>query len=307
MTEHLRMGVAGTGYWASVTHAPAVVASEHWDLVSVWGRRPDAVAGLAEAMPGDVAGFADFDAFLDSVDGVTFALPPDVQGPLALRALEAGKHVLLEKPISLDSAQADAMVAAAERTGAATAVFFTMLYDPRVRAIIAESASSPALLGATGLWLGSALNDDNPFNTPWRHIHGGLWDLGPHALSVLWTTVGPIVGVSAHAGALDLRHVVLTHASGATSTVTMTLRAPDAADGFSTTLWGERGRVTVPVDDVDSLAALTVALDELGADARAGRADHPYGVRFGRDIVGLLAAAEAQLLAAGADAAGAAS
>ena len=295
MSAPLRMGVAGTGYWATVTHAPAVLASQHWDLAAVWGRNPDATAALASAMPGEVGAFADFDEFLDSVDAVTFALPPDVQAPLALRALEAGKHVLLEKPISLDPGQADALVAAAERTGAATAVFFTMLYDPRIRAIIADAASSPALRGGTGLWLGSALNDDNPFNTPWRHIHGGLWDLGPHALSVLWTTVGPIASVAAHAGAGDLRHLVLTHASGATSTVSLTLRAPDAADGFSTTLWGEQGRVFVPVDDVDSLAALTVALDELGEQAIEGRSDHPYGVRFGRDIVLLLASAERQV------------
>ena len=298
MTDHLKMGVAGTGYWASVTHAPAVVASQHWDLAAVWGRNPDATAALASGMPGDVGAFGDFDAFLEAVDAVTFALPPDVQAPLALRALEAGKHVLLEKPISLDAEQADAMVAAAERTGAATAVFFTMLYDPRIRAIVADAAASPALLGGTGLWLGSALNDDNPFNTPWRHVHGGLWDLGPHALSVLWTTVGPIESVAAHAGDADLRHVVLTHSSGATSTVSLTLRAPDAADGFSTTLWGEQGRIQVPVDDVDSLAALTVALDELGDDAAHGRTDHPYGVRFGRDIVRLLASAEHQVAGA---------
>lgn len=298
MTSPLRMGVAGTGYWARVTHAPAVVASASWDLAAVWGRNPHAAAALASGVPGGVDAFGDFDAFLDAVDAVTFAVPPDVQAPLALRALEAGKHVLLEKPISLDATEADALVEAAERAGAATAVFFTMLYDPRIRAIVAEAASSPPLLGGMGLWLGSALNDDNPFNTPWRHAHGGLWDLGPHAVSVLWTTLGPIADVSAHAGAGDLRHLVLTHASGATSTVSLTLRAPDAADGFSTCVWGERGRVEIPVDDVDSLAALTLALDELGDCAVAGRADHPYGVSFGRDIVRVLASAEHRIAGA---------
>lgn len=295
MTQAMRMGVAGTGYWARVTHAPAVVAAAQWDLAGVWGRNAGAAELLASSIPGDAAAFTDFDAFLDAVDAVTFALPPDVQAPLALRALEAGKHVLLEKPISLDAAQADAMVAAAERTGAASVVFFTMLYDPRIRAIIASAKGEPPLLGGSGLWLGSALNDDNPFNTPWRHVHGGLWDLGPHALSVLWTTVGPIVDVAAHRGSGDLRHLVLTHASGATSTTTVTLRAPDAADGFATTVWGETGRVEIPVDDVDALKALTVALDELGEHAANGSSDHPYGVHFGRDIVRLLAQAESQI------------
>ncbi len=295
MTDRLRMGVAGTGYWATVTHAPAVAASTRWDLTSVWGRDTDAAAHLAASQGESVTSYRDFDAFLDSVDGVTFALPPNVQGPLAIRAMAAGKHVLLEKPISLDAGEADRMVAAAQESGVATAVFFTILYDPRVRAIIAEAADSPALFGGTGLWLGSALNEANPFNTPWRHISGGLWDLGPHALSVLWTTVGPVTGVAAHAGAKDLCHIVLTHSTGATSTVSVTLRAPDAADGFSTEVWGERGRFPLPVDDVDSVASLTTALNELGDVAATGRADHPYDVRFGRDIVHLLAEAERQI------------
>ena len=295
MTDRLRMGVAGTGYWARVTHAPAVVASTRWDLTSVWGRDAAAASEMAASHGESVTGYGDVDAFLDSVDAVTFALPPDVQGPLAMRAMAAGKHVLLEKPISLDPLQADRMVAAAQESGVATVVFFTMLYDPRVRAIIAEAATSPALHGGTGLWLGSALNEANPFNTPWRHVSGGLWDLGPHALSVLWTTVGPIEHIAAHAGARDLSHLVVTHRNGATSTVSVTLRAPDAADGFSTEVWGERGRFPIPVDDVDSLASLTVALNELGDNAVAGRADHPYDVRFGRDIVRLLADAERQI------------
>lgn len=292
MTERLRMGVAGTGYWAQVTHAPAVAASTRWDLTSVWGRDADAAARLAASHGEDVTGYTDIDAFLDSVDAVTFALPPDIQGPLAMRAMAAGKHVLLEKPISLATDEADQMVAIAQDAGVSTVVFFTMLYDPRMRALIAEARENPPLWGGTGLWLGSALNEANPFNTPWRHVSGGLWDLGPHALSVLWTTVGRIEQVAAHPGAKDLCHLVLTHSSGATSTVSMTLRAPDAADGFSTEVWGELGRFPLPVDDVDPVAALTLALDELGDGASAGRTDHPYDVRFGRDVVRLLAQAE---------------
>ena len=251
MTTTRRMGLAGTGYWARVTHAPAVVASQGWELTSVWGRSLDGASAVAAEHAG-VTATDDFDAFLEQVDGVTFALPPHVQAPLALRAIKAGKHVLLEKPISLDVAEADALVAAARDQGVATVVLFTMLFDPRVRAIVARCEQAEPLRGGGGLWLGSALNDDNPFNTPWRHDKGGLWDLGPHALSILWKTVGPIREGRAHA------------------------------------------------DDVDALAALTLALDELGANARSGELAHPCDVAFGRDIVRLLADAEEQLTSAGA-------
>ena len=289
----LRIGLAGTGYWAATTHAVAAAASP-WHFAAVWGRNGSAAERVAAETS---AGFGtdDFDRFLDSVDAVVFALPPAVQAELGLRALRAGKHVLLEKPVSIDDASARLMVEAAAEQGVAALVFFTMLYDPRMRAIIANTREWK---GATGLWLGSALNDENPFNTPWRHVKGGLWDLGPHALSVTWRTVGPIVDVTAERGAADLVHLVLRHENGATSTASLTLRAPDAADGFSTTLWGDSGRQELPVDDVDSLAAATVALEELYAAATDGSRSHLADLTLGRDIVAILERAEKAIEAA---------
>ena len=42
----------------------------------------------------------DSSAFLDAVDGVAFAVPPDVQAPIAVAAARAGKHLMLEKPLA---------------------------------------------------------------------------------------------------------------------------------------------------------------------------------------------------------------
>jgi predicted dehydrogenase len=288
----LRFGLVGTGYWASELHAPAIVAAPGIRLTSVWGRRADAAAATAERYGAEP--FTDVDAFLDSVDVVEFAVPPQVQQELALRAAAAGKHLLLEKPIAVSVADADALVAAVEKAGVASVVFFTMMFDPRVRAIVADAADA-GWSGAAGLWLGSALQDDNPFNTPWRHDKGGLWDLGPHGVAVLQATLGPIVRASGVPGMGDLVHATFTHESGATSTATMTLNAPTPADGFSALLWGPPGRQEVPVDDVDAATALGVALAELSANIRDGVTGHPCDVRTGRDVVAVLAEVEASL------------
>ncbi|MBX3099912.1 MAG: Gfo/Idh/MocA family oxidoreductase [Salinibacterium sp.] len=288
----IRWGLVGTGFWARETHAPSIVATPGVDLRSVWGRDPDATAVVAAEFGAQP--FSDVDAFLDSVDAVSFAVPPHVQSDIALRAIAAGKHVLLEKPIATSLAAAEELVAAAEASGVSTAVFFTLLFDPRMRAIAAR-AESDAWSGAQGLWLGSALMDDNPFNTPWRHEKGALWDLGPHAVSVLLATLGPIVDVSATAGERDLVHAAFTHASGATSTTTMTLFATDAADGFSTQMWGPTGRQWLPVDDVDDGAAMQLALTELVANIGSGTTSHPCDISFGRDVVAILAAVETEL------------
>lgn len=288
----LRFGLVGTGYWAQETHATALVATNGIELTSVWGRNADSAATVATRF--DAEAFSDFDEFLDSVDAVSFAVPPHIQSELALRAVTAGKHVLLEKPIATTLAAAEELVAAVEKSGVSSMVFFTLLFDPRVRSIVAD-AETANWSGGNGLWLGSALMDDNPFNTPWRHEKGGLWDLGPHALSVLWRTLGPITDVDAVAGARDLVHVTLRHEGGASSTASMTLQASDAADGFSTLLWGPRGRQPMPVDDVDEGTVLQVALTELVANAHAGVGEHECDVRFGRDIVKVIAQMEAVL------------
>nr|BFF10060.1 hypothetical protein GCM10025699_13630 [Microbacterium flavescens] len=99
MTESLRLGLVGTGYWADVTHATAAAAAPSWDLAAVWGRDAGRAAALAERHGALHAG-TDFDAFLAQVDAVTFAVPPQLQSELAVRAIRAGKHVALEKPIA---------------------------------------------------------------------------------------------------------------------------------------------------------------------------------------------------------------
>ena len=292
MTETMRFGLVGTGYWARETHARAIAETDGVKLTAVWGRDPQAAAAIATQF--GATPFTDFDEFLAMVDVVQFAVPPGVQSALALRAVRAGKHVLLEKPIAVSLAAADELADAVAEAGVSSVVFFTLLFDPRVRTIIA-TANEAGWSGGQGLWLGSALVDGNAFNTPWRHDRGALWDLGPHALSVLWTTLGPVASVTADAGESDLVHLTLHHRGGATSTASMTLHASDAADGFSTLLWGSAGRLAVPVDDVDSVDSLRTAIGELVSNARAGRAEHPCDVGFGRDIVRVLAEAQAAL------------
>lgn len=288
----LRFGLVGTGYWASETHAAGIADAAGADLAAVWGRNAAAADELA-SRHGAVA-CTDFDEFLTHVDAVSFAVPPHVQAPLALRAAEAGKHLLLEKPIALDEADGDRLVTAVADSGVAALVFFTHLFSPPVLAWFDDVADG-SWLGGEALWLGSALTDDNPFNTPWRHEYGGLWDVGPHALVDLMRTLGPVVRLVAEPGGTHTTHLVIHHESGATSTATLTLSAPDAADGFTMMLWGPRGRTQLPIDDVDSRTALTVAVQELVRLVASGDRTHPADLHTGRTVLRLLADAQRQV------------
>jgi predicted dehydrogenase len=289
----MRFGLVGTGYWARVTHASALACTEGTELTAVWGRDRQAAAGLAaeyKATP-----YTDVAAFLAGVDAVSFAVPPDVQAPIATQAAREGKHLLLEKPVALTEAAADGLVEAVEQAGVASVVFFTQRFQPDVRAWLAEVQARGGWAGGVSAWLGSALRESNPFNTPWRRDRGGLWDIGPHIISLLWASLGPVTSVTADHGPADVTHLVLHHQGGATSTTTVTLSAPEAAEGFEAYVWGESGRLAAPRGSLDQVAALSVALGELTANARTGQTRHPCDVWFGRDVGRVLVEAQRQI------------
>jgi predicted dehydrogenase len=288
----LRCGLVGTGHWAQIAHAPALASTEGIEFVGVWGRNADAARRLAGAH--GVTAYPDLDPLFGSVDAVVFCVPPDVQSDLAVRAAAAGKHLLLEKPIALSETAADALVTAVEDAGVASVVFLTARFEPEVRAWLAQVAASGSWSGGSAVWLGTSLEESNPFNTPWRREKGGLWDLGPHVLSMLWASLGPVVSVTADAGKPDITYLILHHEGGASSTAAITLSAPPAAACADLYLWGESGRSSMPAAERDTVAALRVALTELADNVGSGRTEHPCDVRFGREVVRVLAEAERQ-------------
>jgi predicted dehydrogenase len=297
----MRFGLVGTGYWARVTHATAISSTPGATLDAVWGRNQQAAKDLAvEHGATAFSGQDGIGAFLDSVDAVAFAVPPHVQAPIATRAALAGKHLLLEKPIALSQGDADALVAAVEAGNVASVVFFTLRFFDEIRAWLTDENarggwSGQGWSGGHGEWLGAIINPESPFNTPWRAEKGGLWDVGPHVLALLWASLGPITGVSATAGLADLTHLVLTHESGATSTATVTLTAPPAAASTSLYVWGEAGRSIMPTTPWDPVECLRTAVTELLAMAESGETGHACDVRFGHAINRVLSAAQSQL------------
>jgi predicted dehydrogenase len=282
----MRFGVLGTGHWAQEVHAAALSAHPTAELVGVWGR--DVAKASAVGAEFEVPGFADVDELLAQVDAVAIALPPDVQAPLAVRAAEAGKHLLLEKPIALDVAGADRVVAAVRDAGVASVVFFTFRFQAATSTWLTQAART-TLAGGAGSWLSSLAG--TPFAaSPWRQERGALWDIGPHALSVLVPALGPVVSVQAGAGLRDTVHLVLGHESGVASTVTLSHTVAPMSSGIEFFVHGDAGRLVLLPDTEAPVEAFSTAVDELTAAALTGGA-HPCDVAFGRDVVAVLAAA----------------
>ena len=291
----LRFGLVGTGYWARIAHAPALALTEGIELAAVWGRDPQAAASLA-AEHGATA-YEEIDALLAAVDGVAFAVPPDVQAPIAATAARAGKHLLLEKPVALAEAEADDLVEAVTQSQVASVVFFTLRFQAKIRAWLADVTAQGGWTGGIASWFGSSLLESNPFNTPWRRDKGALWDIAPHVISLLWASLGPVTSVTADAGPrpADVSYLILHHQDGATSAVTVSQSGGEAAAGFEAYVWGGSGRSPAPAAASDPLPPLRTALAELAGNARSGRTDHPCDVRFGRDVGHIIAEAQRQI------------
>jgi predicted dehydrogenase len=296
----MRFGLFGTGHWAEHTHGAALMAHPQVELVGVWGRDPAKAQALAAtlAAASDGAqpkprGYADVDALLADVDAIAVALPPDIQAPIALRAARAGRHLLLDKPLALTVADADLVVEAVGASGVASVIFFTGRFDPEVVAALDAAREVGGWSSALARMYGSIFVPGNPYGrSAWRREHGGLWDLGPHALSRLLPVLGPVETVTSLAGARHTAHVLLRHAGGAVSTMALSLESPEAAVCAQSTLFGEAGVVELPIGRHGVVPAFENAISQLLAQVRDSASGHPCDVRFGREVVSVLAAAQ---------------
>lgn len=290
----LRIGLLGAGPWAGRTQAPALAAHPETVFSGVWGRRPEAAAALAAAHGTDA--YDDVDALIGASDAIAVALPPDVQAPLAARAAAAGRHLLLDKPVATTVAGAREVVAAAERAGVASVVFCTLRFAADTAPWIAEQSAAGGWFTAQARWLGSVFGNGSASAyaaSPWRREKGGLWDVGPHVLSVLLPVLGEVTELTALRGPADTVHLALRHASGASSTATLGLSAPPGASGAAIELFGERGRVSMPAWS-DAVGSFRSAVDALVESVRTGDA-HACDVRLGLRITRILAEAEERL------------
>jgi predicted dehydrogenase len=128
---------------------------------------------------------ADLDAVLadGSVEAVAVATPPLTHGPFARAALLAGKHVLVEKPLTVSLAEAEELVDLAGRSGLTLMVDHTFLYSPAVRMIKrlldAGELGDVYFVDSVRINLGLFQNDVNV-----------LWDLAIHDLAIVDHLIG---------------------------------------------------------------------------------------------------------------------
>lgn len=175
--ERIRFGVIGAGYWGPhlIRNLSEIPGSE---LKVICDLSEERLAALRPRYP-SVAMTTDHRAILGpDVDAVVIATPVNTHYPLARDALRAGKHVLVEKPLTRSSAEARELIRAAEENSVLLMVGHTFEYNPAVLALkkIVDSGLIGRVLyiDAARLNLGQYRTDVNV-----------LWDLAPHDVSIM--------------------------------------------------------------------------------------------------------------------------
>ena len=131
-SEQLRVGIAGTGFIGSVHARSARLAGAR--VVAVAASSPESAEAAAGALGADRAAASAEELVQDpDLDVVHICTPNHLHQPLAAAALAAGKHVVCEKPLAMDAAGAEQLVAAAAAADRQAAVPFVYRFYPTVR------------------------------------------------------------------------------------------------------------------------------------------------------------------------------
>ncbi|MBI2684168.1 MAG: Gfo/Idh/MocA family oxidoreductase [Actinobacteria bacterium] len=264
----VRVGLVGAGAWAGMLHAPMLAAGPQTALAGVWSRSHERAGALAERHPGAVA-FPTLADLLRESDAVAFAVAPDAQAALAVVAVDAGKPLLLEKPLALDLAAAERLVAAIAANAVPNVVVLTNRFAAPVREFLRDAATFEAD-GARALFVSGAFLDGPFASSSWRKEHGGLLDVGPHIVDLVDAALGRIVRMQ-RAGEPSGRLVQLlcTHDGGAVSAVT--IDCTTAGEGRTEIeLFGPAGRLHCDARTADDGQTVATLRAEFAHCARTG-------------------------------------
>jgi predicted dehydrogenase len=115
-SDGIRIGIVGVGYWGS-KHMRVLRSTTGVSSVVGVDQRFTGTDERPQQIDLDIVGYADLEEALPNVDAVVIATPPSSHARLGLQAIAAGKHVLVEKPMGITTAEARALVEAADAAG----------------------------------------------------------------------------------------------------------------------------------------------------------------------------------------------
>lgn len=219
----MRIGLVGYGDGGRYFHAPFIAAASKVELVGIVARSPEKIAAIEQDFPG----MPIFDSLTSMIkagnlDAVTISTPPDTRRDLVLEALEAGLHVVSDKPFAPNAEVAKSLLDQAKAKGLVLCAFHNRRFDTDLRTI--QKVLDSGNLGK--LWrMHARLEYDAPHTLEPGPKGGLLRDLGSHLVDQAVYLMGPVESVYAHIDEVELPEgptnasfvLTLQHTSGVTS------------------------------------------------------------------------------------------
>ena len=190
--ERFRVGVIGTSWWADLEHLPGLRARRDVELVSLCGRNPERLAALA-AKFGVPRTCTEWRAMISGggLDVLVIATPNSLHHPQAMAALDAGLHVICEKPLAMNATLAREMAARAETARRKTLTFFThrtVAAAAQMKRMVDEGFLGKPLHVSGLYFTASHLRENKPFAWKMQRAESGtgvLGDIGSHVIDLV--------------------------------------------------------------------------------------------------------------------------
>ena len=255
--KQIRWGLIGCGDISRKRVAPALRDLPAVDFVAVSRARAELAQEFAEEF-GARKWYADWRELLadDEIDAVYIATPVHLHAEQTIAAAEAGKHILCEKPMGLNVAECDRMIAGCAANNVKLSIAYYRHFYPvvaRVKEIMASGEIGKPVLAQINAFEFNAMQPDDPrywFFTKEKSGGGPMMDFGCHRIEVLTNIFGAIVDVQAFTDNLlfnreveDTSAAFFKFVSGMRATLTVTHAAYESQDTLD--IFGSEGSLHI--------------------------------------------------------------
>jgi predicted dehydrogenase len=263
-TQKLRFALVGAGVIGKI-HAKALAELDVAELAAVVDTDPAEAQAVASRFGAPVA-TTDLDAVLrrDEIDAVTICTPSGLHADGAVAALNAGKHVVVEKPLEVTLAAADRIIDAEKRSGKTVAVISQHRFDKSSEKVLQSVCDGhlgtiTSAIASHAWWRGQSYYDSATWRGTWALDGGGaVMNQTVHTINLLSTIVGEPIEVFSYTACMaherieveDTAVAVIKFATGALGIIHGTTAAYPGLDA-SLRIFGSKGSAVISNDELE--------------------------------------------------------
>jgi len=218
MANRIRLGIIGTSDWVELMYLTNLSNRSDVEIAAIAARNPARLAEMA-AKYGIAATFTDYRQLIANggLDAVVVATPDDQHLAMTLAAVDQGLHVLCEKPLANNAADARRMLEAAQRRGVKHMVLFTWRWQPHyqyLKSLIEDGIFGDVYRAQFSFIAGFARDNAYQWRLDPSRANGVIGDLGSHMIDLMHWYFGEIATVGATLGTSISRAGVVGHEVG---------------------------------------------------------------------------------------------